>query len=239
MKKLKGYLDTYKEAKILDIATGQGTFMSMIASIYDDYCEMTGIDTSQRALEAIAGNFADPRISAKKMDVNDMSFKNGYFDITCLSNSMHHMKDIDEVISKMAVVTNDNGILVFNEMKSDNDSEKKMTHTLLHHFWAEIDELNGIVHRKTMTKNEITDIFERHPEVKLIDFWELESDEKQEIDKSAYEWLAKTIESSLKRVQNSNDFRKFSKEADLLKRRLSEIGFESASQVIVIAEKNK
>jgi len=237
MKRLKGYLDSYRKAKILDIATGQGTFLAMVASIYDDFSEMVGIDTSERAIEAVKKNFNDPRISVEKMDIYDMSYEEGYFDITCLSNSMHHLEDVDRAIMEMAKVTDDNGLIIFNEMRSDNDNDRKMTHTLLHHFWAEIDEMNGIVHRKTMKRDEILDVFEKHPSVEIIDSWELEFDEKQEIDDSAYEWLNKTIDSSLKRVENHEEYDRLYEEASLLKKRLSETGFESASQILVVLKK--
>jgi ubiquinone/menaquinone biosynthesis C-methylase UbiE len=237
MENLKKYLNEQKGARILDVATGQGTFMSMISSVYDDYVEMIGIDTAERALEAISKNFTDPRISAMKMDINDMTFTDGYFDITCMSNSMHHMDDIDDAISKMVKVTNDNGVLIFNEMKSDNDSEKKMTHTYLHHFWAETDMLNGITHKETMTRDVIQRIFDNHPEVEIVDMWELEFDNNQEIDESTYAWLNSTIDLSLKRIEKHKELSEFSEKANLLKKRLSEVGFESATQVVVIAKK--
>lgn len=237
MNKLKEHLDTYKKGKILDIATGQGTFMSIIHSIYEDFSEMVGIDTSDRAIEMVKKNFDDPRITAQKMNADNITFDDGYFDITCLSNSIHHMDDIEKVINEMARVTKDEGVMIFNEMRSDSENEKMMTHTYLHHFWAKVDMLNGITHKETMTKQEILDVFQNHPKTRIIDSWVLEHNEKQEITKEAYEWLNKTIESSLKRAEGKEEYKELKEEADQLKKRLRDIGFESAEQIMVLVKK--
>ena len=237
MKKLREHLEKYEGSRILDVATGQGTFMSMIASVYDGFVEMTGIDISDRAIAAVEKSFSDPRISARKMDVNDMCFEEGYFDLTCLSNSMHHVNDINETIGNMAKVTMDDGLLIFNEMRRDNDSEKKMTHTYLHHFWAEIDRLNGITHEETLTKDQIIDVFEKNEDVDIVEYWELETGAGQEIDETAYEWLKNTIDASLKRAEGKGDYDRLLEEAAGLKKRLKDVGFESASQVMVVLKK--
>ncbi|HPJ21513.1 MAG TPA: class I SAM-dependent methyltransferase, partial [Clostridia bacterium] len=61
MKKLREHLEKYEGSRILDVATGQGTFMSMIASVYDGFVEMTGIDISDKAIAAVEKSFSDPR----------------------------------------------------------------------------------------------------------------------------------------------------------------------------------
>ena len=237
MKKLKKHLDKFNNPRILDAATGQGTFMAMIASVYADFVEMIGIDTSDRAVEAVNKNFKDPRIKVLKMDVDNMTFNDGYFDVSCLSNSMHHMADIGHTISEMARVTKTGGILVFNEMKSDNEDEKQMTHTHMHHFWAEIDRMNGIIHNETMTGDEILNTLKTNPEINLIDSWELEYIEDQEMTDEAYAWLKNTIDVYIKRADGKPGYEDIVKKADGLKKRLDETGFRSATQIITIAEK--
>ena len=235
MEKLKDYLGKYKAARILDIATGQGSFIAIIAHLYDDYSEIIGIDHQERAVEAAKRNFKDKRISFMKMDSDEMNFKKHSFDIVCLSNSLHHMKDIDKSISDMANMVKPEGILILNEMISDNDDEKQMTHTYFHHFWAETNRVNGIIHNETMTHREILNILENHPGIKLEEAWKMNMPEQGEIPAEAYEHLKVSLDKSLEAVKKHPEYERFNLKAEELKTRLDNIGFKSATQILAIA----
>lgn len=235
MKNLKEQLSKFKGARILDIGTGRGSFIQMIMAVNNDYTEIIGIDNSDKVIEMAEKSFSDSRISFRKMDVDDMTFDKNTFDVVCLSNSMHHMSDINDCIDKMAEMLKDDGILIFNEMISDNKDDMQMTHTYMHHFWAEIDRLSGVVHKETMTRQEILDVFNYHPKVNVIRSWDVDYDEQQELSKEEYDWLKNTLDKSLERVKDHLDFKDYEYRVQQLKKRLDDIGFKSATQVIVIA----
>ena len=237
MNNLKKYLGNYPNAKILDIATGQGSFMAIINEVYNGYSEMTGIDSNEKAKKVVEANFDDPRIKIRIMNANNLDFEDGYFDIVCLSNSIHHMDDIDAVIKEMCRVTKDTGILIFNEMRADNLTEKMETHKYLHHFWAKIDRLKGVVHRETMKQSEIVQLLSTNEDIELVELWEMEYNEKQEIDEDSLEWLKKTVDSSLGRAEGHEDYNEYKATAEELKDRIDEIGFESATQIVAVAAK--
>jgi len=239
LEKLKGYLAKVKSPRILDIATGKGSFIEIIRYICDDYSEIIGIDNSPKAIEMANRNIKEPRVSFIQMDINEITFEKNSFDIVCLSNSIHHMNNINDCIDKMSEMVKPGGILLFNEMISDNSDEAQMTHTYIHHFWAEIDRLNGVVHKKTMKKQEILDVFTSNTKVLIDQTWELIFEDEEEITKEAYDWLKNTLEKSLDRIKGFDEYPELEKRAQELEVRLDTIGFKPATQVIVVVKLNK
>lgn len=236
MNKLKEYLEKHDEARILDIATGPGSFIAVIMQLSDSFSEIIGIDHQEKAVEAAGKNFQDTRISFTKMDIDDMTFDEKSFDIVCLSNSLHHMNDINDAIDKMVRMVKPGGILVFNEMIRDNEDDRQMTHTYFHHFWAEINRTNGIVHKETMTRREIFDTLNGHHATNLMESWEMESPETEEIPPEAVGYLKGTLDKSLESVKDHPDYEKFAKRADELKTRLDNVGFASATQILTVLQ---
>lgn len=236
MEKLKNYLSKLNNPRILDIATGRGSFIGLLAHLYDGYSEIVGIDNNPKAVEAGIKSFDDSRISFECMDACEMTFDKHSFDIVCLSNSMHHMEDIKSTISKMCEQVKPGGILLFNEMISDNKNENQMTHTHFHHFWAEVNRANGIVHNETMTQQEIVGIFDGHPDIKLMESWEMQVPEAGELPKEAYDQIKATLTKSLEAVKDHAEYKKFKARANELEELLDRVGFASATQILVIAE---
>lgn len=234
MEKLKEILNGYNKPSILDIATGVGSFISIITQLTENYSKIIGIDNNPRAIEAAGKNFENPKVSFLLMDAADMKFDKHSFDIVCLSNSMHHMKDINSVINKMAEVVKPNGILLFNEMISDNEDEQRMTHTYFHHFWAEVNRANGIVHDETMTKQEILNVFTNHKGICLKTAWEMQVPDEGDLPDEAYAQLRATLDRSLDAVKDKSNFAYYKETADKLRERLETIGFKSAVQILAV-----
>lgn len=233
MERLKKILDSKNTLRILDLATGVGSFIHIISNLTNKYDEIIGIDTSERAIEAAKKNFSDDRITFLKMDALDMSFEDNSFDIVCLSNSLHHILDIKKTISEMERVLKPGGFLLFNEMFSDVEDPEQLTHVKMHHFWAEIDRLNNVIHNETMQRKEIIDTLIDNSNLNIIEKWNMVTEE-QELTKENYEWLKKTLDSSLDRVSESSQFKYFKDKSKVLKERLEEIGFKSATQLVVV-----
>lgn len=234
MEKLKKLLAEFKNTRILDIATGRGSFIEIIMQLSDNYSKIIGIDNSPKAIETAVQGIIEPRVSFAQMDVNEMTFEKHSFDIVCLSNSMHHMTDINECIKQMCEMVKPEGILLFNEMISDNIEEKQMTHTYIHHFWAEINRLNGVIHNETMKKQEIIDIFKNNKKVKIDSFWELKSEEENEISQEETEWLKGTLVKSLEAIKDHPDYQRLKVKAKQLEERIDGIGFKAATQMVFI-----
>jgi len=234
MKRLKEVLEGKKNARILDIGTGAGGFIHYISHLTNEFDEIIGIDTNERAIEAAKKNFNDTRINFSKMDALNMTFEENSFDIVCLSNSLHHLGDVEKTISEMERMLKPDGVLLFNEMFSDIENPKQLTHVIMHHFWAEIDRLNGVVHNETMARQEIIDTLNANSNLKVHKAWNMEFEEERVLTEEDYDRLNMTLEQSMNRVKDNDKYEYFKKKAEALKDRLEQIGFKSATQLLVI-----
>jgi len=237
MKRLSKALKDKSNAKILDIATGVGNFISLIQELTDDYRSILGIDTSTKAIERASSSFSDNRITFEVMDITDPGLKNNSFDIICLSNSLHHLNDLPEILNKMKDLLKKDGTIIINEMYSDVEDEQQYTHVLLHHFWAEIDRLNGVCHNETYKRQEIIDIIKGEYKSSNIEYWDLEretfDDEDSTMNEEMNTQLKGSIDMCLKRIEGIVDFNKYKDRGDVLKKRIENIGFKSAPQLIL------
>ncbi len=237
MQKLKQFLQSYDTPRILDIGTGVGNFVHLLLEVAGENAHITAIDTSERAIERAKATLTDSRVEFLVMDVHDMTLDAGTYDIVCLSNSIHHMKDFDGCVAQMKYMAKDDGVLLFNEMRADNEDEQKMTHTLMHHFWASADRLNGVEHRETMTKATMHELLTSQPGLTIHDTWAINYEEEQKLTEDDYKMLRGTFESTLKRVEGKPEYDAIEAQAKILRKRLDEVGFKSAEQIISILSK--
>lgn len=222
--------------KVLDVATGRGSFIQYLTEGFKDFESITAIDNiDETILEQVSKNFEDKRIGFKRMDASKMDYPNESFDTVCLSNSLHHLKDMDAVLSEMLRVLKPDGTLIINEMICDNQSPTQMTHVLMHHWWAKIDTATGKLHYETLPKQKIFDIVKG---MGINDFEVLEfADSDDPMEKESLESISKIIDEYLERAKPMKDFEAIKQEGEEIRKRIFEIGFNGATQVIVIGKK--
>ncbi len=239
MKKLEEMLSKKSNSKILDVGTGRGGFIKTINEINSNYSEIVGIDISENALKIAREGFDDKRISFLNMNATKMSFDDESFDVVCLSNSLHHLDELQYTIDEMERVLAPKGYLIFNEMYSDVEKNMQKTHVEMHHFWAEIDRLNQVTHNETMKRGEIIEILEKVSKGKMIEAWDMKvsDSEDEKLSEEDYKYLENLLMKYLERVNEHKDYSYFQQKADKLKERLRTVGFKSATQLIVVIEK--
>ncbi|MGB7605985.1 MAG: class I SAM-dependent methyltransferase [Lutisporaceae bacterium] len=222
--------------KVLDVATGRGSFIQYLTEGFKDFESIIAIDNiDETILEQASKNFEDKRIGFKRMDASKMDFTNESFDTVCLSNSLHHLKDMDAVLSEMLRVLKPDGTLIINEMICDNQSPTQMTHVLMHHWWAKIDTFTGKLHYETLPKQKILDIVKG---MGINDFEVLEfADSDDPMDKESLESISKIIDEYIERAKPMKDYEAIKQEGEEIRKRLFEIGFNGATQVILIGKK--
>jgi len=234
MKKLGDFFNFKKDARILDVGTGNGNFIKMITSLTDDFKEIIGIDNLDKAIEASNKNFEDERIKFIKMDAFKMDFENDSFDIVCLSNSLHHLRDINGILKELARVLKPDGAILVNEMMNDGLTAKQKAHLQLHHFAAEIDRECGDTHNETFKAKEILGILERESELQIKDAWNLTYARPESNTAEEIEWLLKTIDRVMMKIEDKKRLQYYGKKADKIKKYIKKIGFDSATQLIVV-----
>lgn len=237
MNKLKDFLESVPKAKILDVGTGRGNFISIIDHLNKGYEKLTGIDIYEPAVKMAAKYFEEnQKIEITKQDVNNCDFPSEYFDIVCLSNSLHHLEDKTKTFESMERLVKPGGYLLFNEMMKDNLNELQISHLLLHHFAAKIDRENDIVHNDTYNRLEIVDVIREYTKFTVTDFWDLIVP-KQDVTQSDIASFAQTVDRVLSQLQKEKRSESFLEESKEIKDYILKHGFQGCTQLIVIAKR--
>lgn len=234
MIKLTGMLNHYKFKRILDVGTGNGNFIKMIASMTDSFEEIIGIDELEIAVSTSSKNFEDERISFQVMSGYKMDFEDDSFDMVCLANTLHHLNDIKGLFKEMERVLKPGGIILINEMIANGLTKRQKSHVKIHHFAASIDRATGAVHNETMSATDILKSLEKNSELKIKDAWNMAFERPAENTKEEIEWLCATIDRVLKKVENHEGYNDFVKQGDKIKKYIKKTGFDSATQLVVV-----
>ncbi|MBU1145804.1 MAG: methyltransferase domain-containing protein [Firmicutes bacterium] len=235
MKKLQNFLKSYPKSRILDIGTGTGTFIKTIISLDDNYLEIIGIDVLENAISASTKNFeGNKRIHFEKMDALHLTFEEHSFDIVCLSNSLHHLEDIGKTIKEMERMLKPNGALLFNEMISNGLSNAQISHKFLHHFAAEIDRENGLIHYDTFDGSKILSLLKKHSTLSVQENWVMLYERQEHNSKEEIDFLFQTMDRLIEKVKSEKKVKYFTRKAEDIKKYISKYGFDSATQKLFV-----
>jgi len=232
--------------RVLDVATGDGDFISMLKKTLRDYDSFTGIDVSVKEIEAAKKNLGEAA-EFFEMNAENIEFGDGCFDTVCMANSLHHLDDVGLVLGEMKRVLKVGGRFILQEMFCDGDqTEAQRTDILSHNLDADIDSVLGVPHRWTFTRDEImdsvvelglreTDVFEssRYPKCLFCDDWVRCEDPRND---AIVSFAIEEIDESLQRLSDQ-DRTRFQEEADRIKERIRERGSMSASILFIIGKK--
>jgi ubiquinone/menaquinone biosynthesis C-methylase UbiE len=231
------FLKLLSAGRVLDVATGSGQFILFLIETLKKYAEIIGIDTSEKSAAAFAGAFKDKQnIRFLQMDASKMDFPGTSFDIVCISNSLHHMPELDLVLGEMKRVLRPGGHFIVAEMYCDHQTETQMTHVLMHHWWAAVDTAKGITHHETYPRHKILDIVAGLWLQKIVmeDAVDLKPDPR---DPETIQYLLTATDQYLERLEGLPEEASLRQRGLQLRERLEEIGFHSAASLLVIGEK--
>jgi ubiquinone/menaquinone biosynthesis C-methylase UbiE len=149
-------LGTFQGGDVLDVGTGRGDLIETLSELLGDYSSFTGIDLNPEKLEKARESLEGRPVRFLEMDGRDMSFPDRSFDTVCISNSLHHLEDVDGVLAEMFRVLRPGGTFILQEMFCDGDqTPAQRTDNATHHWSARIDTLLGEFHRAMYTREEI------------------------------------------------------------------------------------
>lgn len=228
----KDFLGHISANRVLDVATGGGGFIHFLLEGLSDYTEIIGVDNNERA----AANFSEAfkensRVHFQQMDAQHLDFPDSSFDLVSISNSLHHL-DPEPVLREMKRVLRPGGHLLVSEMYQDNQTETQMTHVLLHHWWAAVDMVNGVVHHETYTRQELLDLvtrlgLENEAVYDLVDLTE------NPHDPAIMEELAPVFERYIQRADGHPELQARGAE---LRQRVEQVGFHSATTLVIVGK---
>ena len=220
--------------RVLDVATGSGGFIHFLLEGLKDNPEIIGVDNNERAAEAFGETFKDiPNIHFQMMDAVCLDFDPGSFDLVCISNSLHHLDDPLAVLHQMERVLRPGGHLLVSEMYRDGQIETQMSHVNLHHWWAEVDTVNGVIHHQTYRREKLIELVSslRLQDAMLYDLSETGEDPK---NPEIPEELNPVIDRYIQRAEGHPNLQVRGEE---LRQRVADVGFHSASTLVVLGRK--
>lgn len=241
-------LNSISGGKVLDACTGNGEFIGTLMKTFKDYDSFIGIDTSDKELEAARKDFKDQPVNFIRMNAEKLEFGEDYFDTVCVANSLHHLTNVDLVLSEMKRVLKSDGYFIVQEMFCDGEqTEAQRTDVLSHGLCAEIDSLLGVPHRRTFTKRRIesfvkrlalekVEVFESSRYVKCLfcDQWEKCEDPK---DRDIVNSTLKGIDRDLEKLKDHQAQRRFQERAERIKKKIVRFGSTPASTLFFIGRK--
>jgi SAM-dependent methyltransferase len=229
-------LKTLDGGRVLDVATGNGNFIHALLENLKSFHEIIGIDTSEKSAAAFEQAFAGKAVRFMKMDAARLDFPAASFDTVCISNSLHHMADLETVLAEMKRVLRPGGYFILSEMYRDNQTKAQMTHVLMHHWWAAVDRIKGIVHNETYTRQQILDIVGGLGLTGMLvdDASDLDEDPK---NPNTVKYLIDGVDQYLQRIEGLPEEAALRARGLELRRRVEEIGFHSATSLLAIAKK--
>lgn len=224
LEKTRRVITSIRGGHVLDVASGAGEFIDTIRE-FRDVELITALDRSLLSRKFIFNKHPDVQFVLG--DAANMPFENNFFDTACISNSLHHMPDIQSVLREMLRVLRPGGVLVVNEMHRDAYDEVSMNHVLLHHWAAAIDRKSGRYHDETFTRTKLERLVESIGLEELIESeyeWPIEDPRAKDI----IEPKIKGIENALARLSGKNGFDELIKMGETIKCSIIEKGYAPA-----------
>jgi SAM-dependent methyltransferase len=222
--------------RVLDIATGYGNFVQILADELATFDEIVGIDASERAIEAARSAFKGENIRFARMQAEKLDFEDNYFDTVSLSASLHHLTNIPGVLAEAERVLKPGGHFVLAEMHRDGQTEAQLTFIYLHHWAAAVDSALGIAHNPTLARGELLAHVQslNLDEVRCYDHSDTESDPMDERRIAALDAL---IERTLERAKEAPDHAVLLQRGEQLCRRLHDLGAQREPILVFTGEK--
>jgi SAM-dependent methyltransferase len=161
--KIAKRLGSISGGRVLDVATGQGGFIDTLMNTLKDYESFIGIDSgaSHNSVEEMRDgrvHFKGKPVELLWMNGEDLGFGGGSFDTVCISYALHHLDDVDAVLTEMRRVLRPGGRFIIQELCCDGDKTEAQRVDELEHEWCtKIDSLLGITHNKAFTRQRIMD----------------------------------------------------------------------------------
>ncbi|TFH10814.1 MAG: methyltransferase domain-containing protein [Candidatus Thorarchaeota archaeon] len=239
---------TVSGGDILDVGTEEGDFIDTLMKTLLDYNSFTGIDIVEDELEKAREQLKDAPVNFKVMNAETMNFQDNKFDTVCISYSIHHLENIEDVLAEMYRVLKPGGHFIIQELYSDGEqTTAQQVDKAVHDLNAKIDTLFGIPHFEALTRQKLKDL------VNNVGLDEVESFESSWAVKCLFckdvrdchnpksadniDYVLKRIDDDLERVRGHPSFDELRKEAESLKERVRIDGSAQASLMYFFGKK--
>jgi ubiquinone/menaquinone biosynthesis C-methylase UbiE len=236
LEKAEQALGQISAGHILDVATGNGGFITFLLDNIKDFTEITAIDHDERPLIAARKAYTQDNIHFLCMDAADCHFPEANFDSVCIANSLHHMESLTSVLAEMLRVCKPEGHVIISEMYRDGQSETQLTHVFLHHWWAAVDRAEGITHDETYTRQEIIEIIKKMG-LHSSEYYDLRDLDINPKDPKLIQQLDSIIDHYIQRSKGLHGVADLHERGEQLRQRVHDVGFHGATNLLMIGKK--
>lgn len=244
---IRDRLGEISAGRVLDVGTSSGGFIGLMKSTLREYHSFVGIDISEKELDKARKKFEGEQVEFIEMDAENMVFDDHSFDTVSASFSLHHLRNIKQVLAEVKRVLKPGGHLILQEMISDgNQTESQKTDILIHHWDAEVDSLLNVPHFKTLKRERLIalvnglelqdlEVFETTRYVQCL-YCEKNTECSDPHSKTSLEEAIDDINSTLERARNTPMYEKHLRKAERLRKRLAVTGYSPASCLFFIGK---
>ncbi|MCK4234945.1 class I SAM-dependent methyltransferase [candidate division WOR-3 bacterium] len=236
MEVLKQKLKTISGGRILDVGTGTGKFIPIITEGFKDYTQIIGIDNDERALQTAQEQYGQENIQFIKMDAENITFPNESFDTVCISNTLHHLGNVNRTLQETKRVMKSHGYFLLNEIICDTHKQAQLTHIFYHHLVSDIDTLIGIRHNKTFKRQEIINSV-RNTGIEITDMIEYVENKDTVKNMDELDTVALALDNQIEKLKGLPEYETFKQRGEHFKRRLYDTGILRATQLIIMGRK--
>ena len=233
---IESVLSEIDGGKVLDVATHEGYFVQLLMRNLKSWTEIVGIDVNEKAIETARHRLGQDNIRFLGMNAERLEFENEYFDTISISASLHHLADIPHVLGEMMRVLKTGGYFILAEMHEDAPTEAARTFVYLHQWVAEVDSALGILHNKTLARQEFVDYMAALglTRFEIYDYADKDSNPRKNTRLAQLESL---IEKTLHRAESANHFAVLKKRGEALRQRLHKTGAQREPILMVVGKK--
>jgi len=235
MEKFVKEVQTIKADKVLDVATGRGEFITFLRENLKEYSEITGIDSDAKVLEIAREQFQNSDVFFKNMEVEKIDYEDRNFGVVSISNSLHHLKNLDRAFAEIHRVLKPSGYILINEMISDgNQSASQKNHIAVHHWAAAIERKRGKFHSETFSKAEVKKII-LDQKIQNPQIYEYSHRIKNPKDEKLIGNLTSKIDQFIQILSKQKNADRLIEQGKKIKRDIEEFGFASARSLFIIS----
>lgn len=237
MKDVFDVLSKIKAPQVLDAATGRGEFINILKQRLGHFVRIVGVDSNAKTVEYAQNLFPEDEVEIYQMNLEQLSFVDERFDLVTISNALHHLANMDLVLSEMMRVLKPGGYFLISEMYKDGtQTDAQLTHIMMHHWVAKVDQRFGIDHFETFERQQIIDRISSLglTDLQVKDYYIPVNNPK---DAQNCENLKRNYKGILKRIDSLEDSQPLMVEGEEIQKRIQDHGCAPASRIMILGTK--
>jgi SAM-dependent methyltransferase len=230
---LRRALGQISGGRVLDVGTGEGGSLGLLAANLQSYTLLIGVDLDSVPLQQAREAFGSREVRLACMDGESLAFADRCFDTASICASLHHLANVPRVLAEMHRLLRPGGRLIVVEMHRDADSAPQRTAVGIHRWAAEVDTSLGLDHYPTLARQQILDAVagQGFCDITCYDWSETGSDP---MDEGMIAQVAGYVARYMERAQEAPDRAVLVRRGKALLQRLRRVGIHREPMLILV-----